>query len=340
MKSQKVKAKHRDTFAEEWRLKVYSSKIIWSRQERSSNKELFSCVCFAGIWIGSGLPFSLYKIIKFKRGEESIMKQVFNELEFKAQAEKVINNFEFNTQFEKDLAIRNFLLGDVSRFIQRLELINFVDLPSFLDIGCGYGQWAIAASLLNESVVAIDPDPSRIDFCQKLSQELGIDNIDFRVGNSEDLVGLESFDAVFLFGVLSLVSWKVELDKVISLLNDNGKLYFNANDYGYMIFNLIENPNVSDTFSGREWAIDCLKNTEIFNAHGEFNPSNTREGLVLPKIAVIEYLEKYHGRIDAVAGDGMIDLSGRNRTLPFFPEKFYGADGVYEVIFSLKGNSH
>lgn len=262
------------------------------------------------------------------------MTQLFDESEFKSRAEKVINDFDFNTQFDRDFAIRNYLHGDVSRFLQRLELINFVNLPTFLDIGCGYGQWAIAASKVNASVVAIDPDPSRIEFCKRLSEELGIDNIEFSVGNSEDLVGSKTFDAVFLFGVLSLVSWRVELDKVVKLLNKDGKLYFNANDYGYIMFNLIENPNVSDTFGGRDWAIECLKNTEQFNAHGVFEPSNTREGLVIPKSDMKLYLENLPGKVLGVAGDGVLDFSGKNQSLPFFPEKYFGADCVYEVVYS------
>jgi len=258
--------------------------------------------------------------------------------EFRSRAKKVIENFQFETQFDQDFATRNYLLGDVSRFVRRLELINFVELPTFLEVGCGFGQWAIAAATLNTSVVAIDPDQSRIEFCKELSNSLGLHNIDFRIGGTADLVGKESFDAVFLFSVLPFVSWKLEISKIMTILNKGGKLYFNANDYGWMLFNLIKNPNVGETFSGREWAVESLENTELFNSSGIFNPSNMRQSLVIPKSAAIEYLKKFPGSIEAIAGDGMIDVSGGNRSLPFFPATAWGADCVYEVLFTLLEN--
>jgi methylase of polypeptide subunit release factors len=65
----------------------------------------------------------------------------------------------------------------LGRYFKRLERIKFQNLKSVLDAGCGYGQWAIALSMMNQRVLACDIDQDRLLFLEKLINLLGIKNI-------------------------------------------------------------------------------------------------------------------------------------------------------------------
>ncbi|MCX7362571.1 MAG: methyltransferase domain-containing protein [Alphaproteobacteria bacterium] len=74
--------------------------------------------------------------------------------------------------------------------------------PSFLDIGCNWGRWCIAAARAGYSVVGIDPSLGSAMAARRVARELGLD-IRYVVGDARWLPFAEtSFDNVHSYSVL------------------------------------------------------------------------------------------------------------------------------------------
>ena len=56
-----------------------------------------------------------------------------------------------------------------------------------LEIGCGRGRLTREFAHLASSVVAIDPDPTRIAEARRLKASIGMSNVSFRVASAERL---------------------------------------------------------------------------------------------------------------------------------------------------------
>jgi SAM-dependent methyltransferase len=59
-----------------------------------------------------------------------------------------------------------------------------------VDVGCGAGQFAIPLARHVTTVTAIDPLPDMLDHGRTAALRAGVDNIDWRVGDSSQLAGL------------------------------------------------------------------------------------------------------------------------------------------------------
>jgi SAM-dependent methyltransferase len=72
----------------------------------------------------------------------------------------------------------------------------------FLDLGCNWGRWCIAAGQIGYTPVGIDPSLEAVRAARRLSNELGLDAI-FVVADARYLpFAKESFDVVFSYSVL------------------------------------------------------------------------------------------------------------------------------------------
>jgi ubiquinone/menaquinone biosynthesis C-methylase UbiE len=86
------------------------------------------------------------------------------------------------------------------RLIQR-----FADVAGrrILEIGCGDGRLTREFAPLASSVVAIEPDQSRITLARRMAASAGISNVSFRVNLAENLrLGGEPFE-------VALFSWSL-----------------------------------------------------------------------------------------------------------------------------------
>jgi SAM-dependent methyltransferase len=72
----------------------------------------------------------------------------------------------------------------------------------FLDIGCNWGRWSIAAARKGYAVSGIDPSPPAILAARRVAEQLALD-VDYRSGSGETIPYAEnSFDVVFSYSVL------------------------------------------------------------------------------------------------------------------------------------------
>ena len=68
-----------------------------------------------------------------------------------------------------------------------------------IDVGCGDGRMALGCAPYASEVVGVDPDPDAIRSARARARELGITNVDFKVGVAQQLpFADEHFDIVML----------------------------------------------------------------------------------------------------------------------------------------------
>ena len=80
------------------------------------------------------------------------------------------------------------------------------DGQTFLDVGCNWGRWSIAAARKGYSVVGIDPQLGAVMAARRVSRELGLAN-KYVVADARYLpFAARSFDKVFSYGVLQHLS--------------------------------------------------------------------------------------------------------------------------------------
>lgn len=88
--------------------------------------------------------------------------------------------------------------------LQKLGLKQDTDL--IIDVGCGYGTFAIpAAKFIRGKVIGIDIDQEMVKLCKQKALNLGLKNVVFTVKDiAQEGMGInpESADSVFLFNIL------------------------------------------------------------------------------------------------------------------------------------------
>jgi ubiquinone/menaquinone biosynthesis C-methylase UbiE len=91
-------------------------------------------------------------------------------------------------------------VGMEVRYIQR-----FVSLRGrrILEVGCGDGRLTRQFAALASTVVAVEPDPTKVALARRTATSEGINNISFRAGSAERLrVGSAPFD-------IAIFSWSL-----------------------------------------------------------------------------------------------------------------------------------
>jgi SAM-dependent methyltransferase len=217
------------------------------------------------------------------------------------------------------------------RYINRLKIIGFEGFNKVLDAGCGFGQWSMALSKLNNEVVGTDVASERIIISSSLAKAAGANNLGFKFGSLDKLpFENSSFDAVFCYGAIFLVNPKEALQEFYRVLKPNGKLYTNANGLGYALHRWFNSPNRTKGFDPRESTVKALYNRI------KLDKGLTKEnGQVLIEIKEFKELLKATGFFDfQIKDEGTINVKSHKKIIstPFFKGEYYGFTGVYEVL--------
>jgi 2-polyprenyl-3-methyl-5-hydroxy-6-metoxy-1,4-benzoquinol methylase len=110
------------------------------------------------------------------------------------------------------------------RFLARLKRI--IPGGRLLDIGCGEGRHAQAASKLGFKVTAVDYEPLAIKRARRFAKDKGVKGIAFRTANILDLPAPETpFDVVLDYGCLHhqrKADWPAYKASVLRVLSPGG----------------------------------------------------------------------------------------------------------------------
>ncbi|MGH7832251.1 MAG: AMP-binding protein [Candidatus Binatia bacterium] len=97
---------------------------------------------------------------------------------------------------------------EIARYVEKTErrhVFNVVKVdPSMaiLDLGCGFGRWAVEFAKRCRRVVAVDFSPNMVERAHQSSREHGLHNVEFHVTPIQEFRTPEKFDIVMLSGVL------------------------------------------------------------------------------------------------------------------------------------------
>jgi ubiquinone/menaquinone biosynthesis C-methylase UbiE len=77
--------------------------------------------------------------------------------------------------------------------------VGLVRRKRVIDIGCGDGRMALGCALYASEVAGIDPDPDAIRLARVKARELGVANVQFKVGVAQEVpFADEHFDVAIL----------------------------------------------------------------------------------------------------------------------------------------------
>ena len=110
------------------------------------------------------------------------------------------------------------------------RLVNLQASDSVLDVACGYGNTAITARMLGAKVTGIDLTPKLLALGKEEEKIAGINGIDWREGDTENLpFEDESFDVVLsTFGHIFAPNQKLAGKEIVRVLKKGGRLGFTS----------------------------------------------------------------------------------------------------------------
>lgn len=252
-------------------------------------------------------------------------------LNLNPKVENLIQNFGSDWGDNDRKFARRIFEDGLVKYEQRLKQINFVGKSPILDAGCGFGQWTIPLSLLNESVTACDVSSSRVEFAKELSLSLGVGNVDFKVHSLEQLPYEDSyFEAIFCYGVIFLTPWREVLREFKRVLKTHGRLYLSANAFGWYHFLWSEEHNRAQNYDPKAIAAASFIDTLEYNRNSVYRPGMN---LIIEPDEMVSELEKLHFSNITVGADGQLFVEKKVPTSnSFFAGEYKGQTSVFEIL--------
>ncbi|MAH26073.1 MAG: hypothetical protein CMI19_03860 [Opitutae bacterium] len=218
-------------------------------------------------------------------------------------------------------------------YSERLEAICFNGKKRILDAGCGFGQWSVALALKNGNIDALDCSKERVDALEAIASLLGLGNIKTHYGTIENLpFNEETYDAIYCYSSIYFTDVKKTIEEFARVLKPNARLYLSTNGVGWYLHNLIEGHNDSNHFDSRAMAINAIVESLNYYSSDYQNISQ----LITPSKFLRKLLLEYGFEIIDLRPDGKIVLNSESKPKSFYPESYYGLEGVYEIVAEKK----
>jgi ubiquinone/menaquinone biosynthesis C-methylase UbiE len=203
----------------------------------------------------------------------------------------------------------------INPYMQSLQKHRIVQKKSILDVGCGPGQWTLAAAKLNPeaSVVGIDIDKGLRDFAIKYARDNKIKNCTFLRESYENLsktFRAGSFDVIMCNGVIQYIDERKAFKIFSLLLKKRGLLImFYNHGPGYYLksfFLGVKNLNLGDIVWGANtFVASCTrKRISIFRSQDHFvtlrhlQKTSADVGIILDQIQTepkLNYQDRFLG---------------------------------------------
>jgi len=214
-------------------------------------------------------------------------------------------------------------------YITRLRATGFEGMNLVLDAGCGFGQWTIALSRLNNHVLAIDKNLERVEWLQQKLVEDRITNVSVMASRLEDYKpGTARFDGIFCYGALYYTPWKEMLETFCDWLVSNGRLYATFNDIGWYFHLWRTEANKADGYVPSLLSIGAFFNTYARYRYGL--PPFDGVDIIISSYEMFEVLEDLDMEFQ-IGDEGTIDVAGVGPE-SFFDGEYEGYPGVKEVL--------
>lgn len=207
-----------------------------------------------------------------------------------------------------------------SFYCERVKRLGFVGKELVLDVGCGFGQWTAALSLLNKKVVALEQNPSRLAIAEALIKEAQLTNVEFALGEALSLLDRNEsiFDAIFCYGVFMFLDREKALREFRRVLKPGGDLYVCTNGFGWWLRLWLR--HLFGVKPVRQAAFRAMS-----NGSGVPNSTNRKD--------VARILKPEEWETVAVGCEGTISCSpAYTEGQPIYEGTFWGLDSVIEFL--------
>lgn len=219
---------------------------------------------------------------------------------------------------------------DEDHYEQRIDMAQFKGADRVLDIGCGYGQWAVQLAKHNNHVLALDRLDTMAQCAQILFEKYNITNAEAGVASLPNLPDLPSasFDLIWCWGVYMFTPRAETLTEFNRLLKPGGRfLLGSVSTKGNWRLKLLSTynpfqPTLMPRKKRRAMIKKVLREGGALNARPNYTQRNMVESLC----------ERFGFKLIAVNKDGYIDLTGKKRRKPMFRPSFLGMDNTIEWI--------
>jgi SAM-dependent methyltransferase len=220
----------------------------------------------------------------------------------------------------------------LQKYAYRLRGLGFSGRDRVLDAGCGMGQWTMALASMNKSVHGLDVSSSRIDVARVITASVGLQNINYSVGQLENLQFADScFDGVFCYSVLYLTDFERALREFSRVIAAGGILYICSNALGRFLYEIIKRPNPAADFNPRRYGLLTLRNTLLRKRTGL---SGATGAVATSRRRTCRMLENFGFEILGAGPEGSVGKCGRS----FHRAKYLGLENVFEVLACRETN--
>jgi SAM-dependent methyltransferase len=227
---------------------------------------------------------------------------------------------------ERTFALLEFSGARQAEFYrQRVRAIGFTSSQRVLDAGCGMGQWSLALAEVNSFVEGLDLNDDRLWVATHLCLEAGRSNCAFGKGSMEDLpFPAAAFDLVFCYGAFMFTNMPKTLSEFGRVLRPGGRLYLNANTYGWYAHLIIDRG-----IRARNWSLVRQASQMVWRTFA----GHTAQMLVR-EAWLRELLDLNGFGVIALDSEGHLNLGQGNGRgpLPGYPKTFYGLRSIIEVV--------
>jgi len=244
-------------------------------------------------------------------------------------SESIIKKLHFKN--ENDRIVFNRVYGkSLTSYNNRLKILKMTEKKKILDAGCGFGQWTIGLSDLNEEVYSVDMDFNDLLITKTISQSLNKPNISLFSASIEELPFSDnSFDAVFSYSVLYYTDFKKTIKEFYRVLKSGGVFYACVIGIGWCLNRIINNQNFTSESNVRKYAIDTLLSSINYFLKGEQKRGSS---IALTPNWFSKYLQLVGFKKIICAPEGTIHLDKGLNIQPFYKASYLGFTNVFEVL--------
>jgi ubiquinone/menaquinone biosynthesis C-methylase UbiE len=211
-------------------------------------------------------------------------------------------------------------------------MIGMVGLDKVLDAGCGFGQWSMALSRLNNNVIAVDVDMNRLNILEDIRNAKNAGNIEIVHSPLEKMaIGDEYCDGVLCYGALFCTDWKKTVREIARVTKKGGIIYLNANGVGWYLHLWLNRYNEINGYSPRHYAAKTFLNTIEYEMSKKYAPQYG--DIIIERDDLLMEIENNGLTMIACGDEGTVNIhADKAKITPFFKGEYNGLPGTYELL--------
>lgn len=242
----------------------------------------------------------------------------------------LFDRFDFEISENDARFVERMFQGGIDKYIDRLKALDFQSKTSVLDAGCGFGQWSLALSQLNENISCCDVSKMRLDFLENLATQLGVNNLETQQCSIHKLPYADnSFDAIFCYSVIQNTPWKTSLAELARVLQPDGVMYLNANGLGWYL-NLWQNEvNKTVDYDPKSVAAQAFADTLQYLRNGVFDDGAS---LIIEPHEIKELFNQLGFAEVHIGNEGTLTFSETGDVSPMLTGDYHGFTAVFEFV--------